>query len=181
MRRHGILLYDPAFSVWLGIAGCCFGLTLVTRTAPAQEKRQPAAPSASVSTAARANADPQGERELRAILADIHRAILQHDGTVIERHYSPDYVMTFNNGNRGDFENSLRVLTDESRNKWSVHDTSNERFLFYGDTAIVTFAVHSQWSSRGTEFDIREHLTQTWIRRDGRWTLIATQATLIRQ
>jgi len=128
---------------------------------------------------ARANADPQAERELRAIYAEIHRAILGHDPSVIEKYYSPDYVMTFRDGPRGNFQNSLHVLTDESRNKWHLQEASNENFLFYGDTAIVTRTVHSEWFGRGKEWNVREHLTQTWIKRADRWTLVATQATSI--
>lgn len=133
----------------------------------------------SASAPARANADPQAERELRAAYDEIHTAILKHDPAVIEKYYGPDYVMTFSDGPRGNFENSLHVLSDENRNKWHSHDVSNEKFLFYGDTAIATLTVHSRWFGRGREHDVREHLTQTWVRRAARWTLVATQATLI--
>lgn len=130
---------------------------------------------------ARANADPDAERELRAILNELNAAILNHDSKVIEKYYSPDYVMTFSSGKRGGFENSLHVLSDPTRNVWRIHDRSNERIIFYGSTAIATYTVHSQWIAQATqkEFDVREHVTQTWIRRDGRWTLIATHVTSI--
>ena len=129
----------------------------------------------------RANVDSGSERELHAILDELDTAILHHDAKVVEKYYSPDYVMTFSSGRRGGFENSLHVLTDPSRNEWRVHDRSNERITIYGSTAIATFTVHSRWIAQATqkEFDIREHVTQTWIRRDGRWTLIATHVTSI--
>ena len=163
-----------------GALVCCLAVGVVSLRALARTKDQ-AATTASVAVPARANPDPRGENELRAIFGDIRAAILQHDAKVIEKYYSPDYVMTFSDGKRGGFENSLRTLTDESRNEWRVHDRSNERFLFYGDTAIATFTVHSQWLARASQkqFDVREHVTQTWIRRDGRWTLVATHVTSI--
>jgi ketosteroid isomerase-like protein len=130
---------------------------------------------------ARANVDPQGENELRAIVRDLSAAVLSHDGAVVRKYYSPDYVMTFSDGRRGGFENSLSTLTDANRNQWRTHDRSNEQFHFYGDTAIVLFTVHSQWLAKASqkEFDVREHVTQTWIRREGRWTVIATHVSAI--
>jgi hypothetical protein len=58
---------------------------------------------------------------------------------------------------------------------------SNEQIIFFGATAIATFTVHSQWTARASrkDFDVREHVTQTWLRRDGRWTLVATHVTAI--
>jgi hypothetical protein len=129
----------------------------------------------------RANADPQGESELRAITQALSEAVLTHDGAVVKKYYSPDYVMTFSDGRRGGSENSLAVLTDANRDEWRTHDRSNEQFHFYRDTAIVLFTVHSQWQVKATrkDYDVREHVTQTWIRRDGRWTLIATHVSSI--
>lgn len=160
------------------IAGC---FLVAATTAGRAQSRPGAVTAASVPPPARANADSVSQRELQAILNELDAAILHHDAAVVEKYYSQDYVMTFRDGRRGDFQNSLHVLTDTSRNQWQRHDRSDERLLFYGPTAIATFTVHSQWVARASQkqFDVRESVTQTWIRRDGRWTLIATHVSPI--
>jgi uncharacterized protein (TIGR02246 family) len=149
---------------------------MFSQSSPFQTARP--APNAS-SSPARENADATAERELRAILQELSAAVLTHDASVVAKYYSPDYVMTFRDGRRDGFENSLRVLTDTTRNEWHVHELSDEAFHFYGETAIATFSVHSQWIARVSKkpFDVREQVTQTWVRRDGRWTVVATQVT----
>ena len=161
----------------VGASVFCVAVGLAPQAARAQA---PAVATEFVSPV-RANADPNGERELRAILDELSAAVLQHNGRIVEKYYSADYVMTFSSGTRGDFENSLRVLTDTNRNEWHRHELSNERFVFFGPTAIATFTVHSQWTARASrkEFDVREHVTQTWVRRDGRWSVVATHVTAI--
>lgn len=176
--RHHAFIDDTRAAFSLFAVGCCLALAFAPRTAGAQS---PVRVTTSLSPPARANDDPKGEHELRAILDELGAAVLHHDAKVVEKYYSPDYVMTFSDGRRGGFENSLHVLTDTSRNEWYIHDVSNERFTFYGGTAIATFTAHSQWVARATgkQFDVREHVTQTWIRRDSRWTLVATHVTTI--
>jgi hypothetical protein len=174
----------PAPASRAAAASVCFAIISALSLAPrfADAQAQPGADKAAIAVpAARANADAQGERELRAILDELRAAVLNHDGSVVQKYYSPDYVMTFSDGRRGGFDNSWHVLTDTMRNEWRVHDLSNEHFIFYGATAIATFTAHSQWTARAThkEFDVREHVTQTWLRRDGRWTLLATHVTAI--
>jgi ketosteroid isomerase-like protein len=178
VSKNNAFIDDRKAAFSLIAFGCCLALGLAPRTARAQSR---VTATTLISPPAPANDDPQGERELRAILDELGAAVLQHDAKVVEKYYSPDYVMTFSDGRRGGVENSLHVLTDTSRNEWHMHDVSNERFTFYGGTAIVTFTAHSQWVARTTrkQFDVREHVTQTWIRRDGRWTLVATHVTTI--
>jgi ketosteroid isomerase-like protein len=177
VARHPVRISDATLSVAFILVLSGLAVPLSPRFTWAQAQTR----AVTLSPPARANGDSQSERELRAILDELSAAVLHHDANAVQQYYSPDYVMTFSDGKRGGFDNSLHVLTDTTRNEWRLHDLSNEHFMFYGPTAIVTFTVHSQWTVRAShrDFDVREHVTQTWLRRDDRWTLLATHVTSI--
>lgn len=53
----------------------------------------------------------------------------------------------------------------------------NSRVRFYGDTAVVMAVTHLNVSFKGEPREISLSYTNVWVKRDGRWQLVARQST----
>ena len=51
----------------------------------------------------------------------------------------------------------------------------------YGNTAVVTGIMHLKGNGKEGAFDRRYRFTDTWLRRNGQWQIIAAQDYLIRK
>ena len=49
------------------------------------------------------------------------------------------------------------------------------QFILAGDTAILAYELNEQETVFGQELHARYHATDTWVRRDGQWRMIASQ------
>ena len=58
-------------------------------------------------------------------------------------------------------------------------ELSDVKVRVYGDTAVVTGRLHRVGKDKKGSFDRNFMFTDTFIRRDDRWQIIATQATFI--
>ena len=64
---------------------------------------------------------------------------------------------------------------------FSKLDLSDLKVTAYGDTAIATGAFASKGTYKGKAFDDRGRFTDTWVKLDGKWQLVATQNTRIKK
>ncbi len=77
-------------------------------------------------------------------------------------------------------EDLAGMKTDQSVTEWN--DLSNMNIRIDGNTAVVTGVVHSKGrDDKNQPFDRRVSFTDTFIKRDGRWQVWATQGTRIPQ
>lgn len=75
-------------------------------------------------------------------------------------------------------EDLAEMKTDKSVTEWN--DLSNMNIRIDGNTAVVTGVVHSKGrDDKNQPFDRRVSFTDTFIKRDGRWQVWATQGTRI--
>jgi ketosteroid isomerase-like protein len=51
----------------------------------------------------------------------------------------------------------------------------------FGDTAIATGTFAAKGTYKGKAFDDRGRFTDTWVKLDGKWQLVATQSTRIKK
>ena len=51
----------------------------------------------------------------------------------------------------------------------------------YGNTAVMTGRFTAKGKFRDKSIDIRERYTAVWVKREGRWRLVAEQGNLIKQ
>ncbi len=58
-------------------------------------------------------------------------------------------------------------------------ELSDMKVRVYGDTAVVTGRLHRVGKDKNGSFDRNYMFTDIFIRRDGRWQIIATQATFV--
>ena len=59
-------------------------------------------------------------------------------------------------------------------------ELTDAQVKIYGNTAVITFAITWHGNFRGNDINGPQRMTDVWVKRDGRWQCVASQATRIR-
>lgn len=105
------------------------------------------------------------------------RAVVKRDGATFKRLLAPGFVYT----------EDARVMTGEelTREVVSGSDTVTEarneelRTHTFGNTIVVTGWLVLRGHGGGKPFDRRFRFTDTWVKRNGRWQIVAAQDYLL--
>ena len=118
------------------------------------------------------------EQELIALEKEWGGAYMKQDTSVLDRVDAADIVMTDSDGN---MFTKADDLAEVKAGVYTVVSLVIEEIKahLYGDTAVVYGATGTKGTYKGKAFDNRSRWTDTWIKRDGRWQCIASQATRI--
>lgn len=134
------------------------------------ELKSPASASASAPAAGDAAAAlMQLEREW----AD---AVKRGDTAWMEQHYAPEYTWTSPEGTVNDRKTDIEDAKNYSFDSLEVSDT---RVRVVGDTAVVTGVTALKGKYKGEDFGGSYRFTDTLVRRDGRWLILASQYTRV--
>jgi ketosteroid isomerase-like protein len=84
-----------------------------------------------------------------------------------------DFVITFEDGSvysktgyiSYNAAASLRILEAE---------TLDVRVHLHGNTAVLTGVYHERGDEKGKPYDYRDHFTDVWVKKDGKWRMIAS-------
>jgi hypothetical protein len=117
------------------------------------------------------------EREFVQIERDYCTAQINRDADFLRRTLADDYMQI---GSRGTLQTKADVLAGlrDTTNVLVACDQSDVRVRLYGAAAVVTGLTSATGVYRGTPFERRRVLwTDTFIRSDGVWRLVATQST----
>lgn len=113
--------------------------------------------------------------ELKELESQMTNASIKGDKDTLTRILADDYTGT---GADGKFYNKTQTLYSTeampSVTSWSI---DNPRLLSRGETSATLSAVITFRSGSGLE---RQQITDTYVRRDGRWQLVASQSTLLK-
>src|SRR6266851_5635238 len=127
------------------------------------------------------NSHPATDREaltveLMKIEGEITSASYDGDISTLASYIADDYSGT---GADGKTQNKNQVLADAKQDKvtrsWKI--TDGKLVSYDGDSAVLTY-VQSQTLRNGRTY--RARVTDTFVKRDGRWLISAEQQTLIR-
>lgn len=129
--------------------------------------------------ASSAAAQSKAEREVLAANAAFDSAIVARDAEAYARILADDFIFTGADGSVSDKKGEIeRVraggLTFESGRSEDV------RVKVYGNTAVVTGRFAAKGKNNGRDFTFVERYTAVFVKRDGRWQMVAEQATEIR-
>ena len=104
------------------------------------------------------------------------RGVVRRDTAMFRRLLDPRFVYTEDAVVMGK-EELIRAIRDGDR----VASASNSDMLVHehGGTAVVTGILRMQGTAQSGPFDRRYRFTDTWIRRNGSWRMIAAQDYLI--
>jgi uncharacterized protein (TIGR02246 family) len=116
------------------------------------------------------------EREIRRLLDELATAHLRSDGAALDRLRAADYVFTTADGRLLDKAQAAVAPGDYALTAYTHEDV---RVRVYGDAAVATGALTVAGTFRGRPRDGRSRWTRVFVKRDGRWQLVANQLTPI--
>lgn len=133
--------------------------------------------------AALALGDAPDAAVLRQMLDEFLAGASRNDAAVHERFWADDLVYTGSSGRRvgkddilGDVRGAPAPKPGERVTTYTAEDV---RIRQYGDAAVVAFRLVATTPSPGRA-EVKEfHNTGTFVKRDGRWQVVAWQATAI--
>ncbi|MEO8194375.1 MAG: nuclear transport factor 2 family protein [Gemmatimonadales bacterium] len=121
------------------------------------------------------------QQQLVYMEMDWNDAAKNHDGAWSERNYAP--FASDISSRTGAIENKVQAVESAKTNKrtFDLLELSELNTRVEGDAAVVTGVNHVKGKdAAGKAFDQRVRFTDTYIKRDGRWQVWATQGTEIR-
>ena len=131
----------------------------------------------SIVSSATALAQSNVESEVLKINNEYEEAIARRDATVHERLFAADYTYTPGNGNIMGREDHMSFTKSGAVEVKSLR-SEDVRVRVYGDTAVVTGLWVSVDRRVGKEFAERKiRYLLVYVRRDGRWQIVAEQRT----
>jgi len=109
---------------------------------------------------------------------EMAKAVVAGDVARLEDIYAEDYVYVGSEGRQvGRAERLAAFRTGALRYLSTKHTGATVRV--YGDTAVVQGRTHSSVIARGRQIEGDFQYVGIWVRRDGRWRIVLTQATRI--
>ena len=130
-------------------------------------------PSPSTVTAVPApTSSDNAEQEVMQLENERIPALLKGDSAFIERAYADDYIVT---GANGVVRDKAQLIADMKSGAQTFESMTNDvaKVRVYGDTAIVTGRNTQKGQYKGQPSLSPTAFTRVYVRRDGRWQLVA--------
>ena len=104
-------------------------------------------------------------------------AFHRHDQAFIDRILADEFIVTYDNGVRGDRALELKLaLIDEN-----IESSEMDEFIVkeFGNTAVVWFTLHLVGPVKGERVQNDYRFTDVFVLRDGRWQCVSSQSTKV--
>jgi ketosteroid isomerase-like protein len=105
------------------------------------------------------------------------KAVVKRDAATFKRLLAPGFTYTEDDR----MQSGAELMRDIVSGSDTVTEARNEQLATqsYGTTMIVTGWLVMRGRSGGQPFDRRYRFTDTWLKRDGQWQIIAAQDYLV--
>jgi hypothetical protein len=125
---------------------------------------------------------PNAEQELISLDKSWGEAGLKGDSAVLERILADDFIGNSPTGVATKAQNIAEAKTNAPNitNATYVADEYTVRFLD-PNTAVMTHRAVEKGLNKGKEYNDQHRSMHVWVKRDGRWQVVASQATPIPQ
>jgi ketosteroid isomerase-like protein len=120
------------------------------------------------------------EELLMQMERDWGKAILERDVAKIRQILSPDVVLATPDGTVQSLDDDLTELQSGGFST-ELYDSFDMRVKLYGDCAVVTGKTTLRGKYKGEDVQDEFRWTDTFVRRNGRWQIVASQATTLPQ
>jgi ketosteroid isomerase-like protein len=121
----------------------------------------------------------QSDQEiLTQIERDWDDAFHRKDVRFIESILAPEFVVTYDDGSRGDKARELALAADFDQ---QIESSRLDDFTvkIFGDTSVVWFTQHLVGISKGQRLEIALRYLDVFVLRDGKWQCVASQSTKV--
>ena len=116
------------------------------------------------------------EVEIRRVEALLCQAFEAGDTATLRRHMDATFTQTNSRGEVSDFaQNLVEVAKREPR--YEVFRNHDQKIRLYGGAAVVLGITTVKGTSDGKAFASDFQYTDTWIKRDGEWRIVASHAS----
>ena len=120
------------------------------------------------------------EQEIRRLERQWFESYVRGDRAAFDLIVADDAVMTYGNGKVGNKSEAIAEIKAPADASYSL--TSDDvQVRLYGDTAIVTGRVTEKGTFNGRSLNSQSRYTDVWVRRNGRWQVVAAQSTRLPQ
>jgi ketosteroid isomerase-like protein len=132
--------------------------------------------------AAPAAAQSRGVKSDQDILMQLENdwdaAFRRNDVAVIETILAEEFVVTYDDGSRGDRAKELALAASFNQ---KLESSTLDEFIVkeYGNTAIVWFTLHLVGPSKGRTLALNYRFVDVFVFRDARWQCVSSQSTRI--
>ncbi len=127
-----------------------------------------------------ASGNAKVEQEIRKLESEWFESYLRGDRAAFDLIVADDAVMTYGNGKVGNKSEAIAEIKAPADASYSL--TSDDvQVRLYGDTAIVTGRVTEKGIFNGRSLNSQSRYTDVWVRRNGRWQVVAAQNTRLPQ
>lgn len=119
------------------------------------------------------------EQELKQVTREKFDALVRGDRAFLERLFVDTFIETSGEGRtytKAQIMESVKALA--AGVKISI-DIEDEQVFDHGDTAVMVYRRVERGDANGQKIESQNRVTDTFIRRDGRWRTISSQATRI--
>ncbi|MDM7923706.1 MAG: nuclear transport factor 2 family protein [Pyrinomonadaceae bacterium] len=135
--------------------------------------------SAVIALALTASAQSKAEREVLAANLAFDSAIVARDADAYAKILADDFIFTGADGTVSDKKGEIDRVRS-GRLTFESGKSDDIRVKLYGNTAVVTGRFTAKGKDNGKDFTFVERYTAVFVKRDGRWQMVAEQATEIR-
>jgi ketosteroid isomerase-like protein len=118
------------------------------------------------------------EQALMDLENTISNAYLKGDAKAVEANLDETYTLTNSRAVVSHRDDDLREVRAGDP-KYTAFRTHDMQARTYGDTGIVIGVVSLAGTSQGKAFDVDMRFTDTFVRTNGRWKMVAAQVTPI--
>ncbi len=121
----------------------------------------------------------RAEKEVLAANRAWADAQVKGDLAALDKLFAEDLIVTSGSGALRDKKGELADAKPDPDFKTYFFNTEDLRVKIYGKTAVVTG--HAKWRTayKGKDSDNERRFTCVYVRRDGRWQMVALQVTRI--
>ncbi|MBS1796152.1 MAG: nuclear transport factor 2 family protein [Acidobacteria bacterium] len=122
------------------------------------------------------------EAELMQIERDIGQANIRRDKAFFERLEADEFIFTDSAGGTTTKAEDVASL-DKPPGEFRLvaHEVDEMKVSVYGKTAVVTGRATSTYRGKDRETVVKSRFTDVFVRRDGRWQLVAGHSSRIRE
>jgi ketosteroid isomerase-like protein len=108
---------------------------------------------------------------------DWDAAFHRHDAAFIDRILADEFIVTYDNGVRGDRNLELKLAAVDE----NIESSTLDEFIVreFGNTAVVWFTLHLVGPVNGVRTQNDYRFTDVFILRDGRWQCVSSQSTKV--
>ena len=109
---------------------------------------------------------------------DWDAAFHRHDAAFIDRILADEFIITYENGARGDRKVELQLAASLNEN---IESSMLDEFIVkeFGNTAVVWFTLQLVGTVKGERVQTAYRYTDVFVLRDGRWQCVSSQSTKV--